>query len=254
MNHARLGLMTALLVTQLAAAPPAYLHAQPSTPTPSAVGAVLDDKSIARGEVMFSFERPGLQVPRYHLEISENGLGSYGGEELPFSVDNSDTPPSPLPFDSKRFYVSPGTVTKIYALARSLNQFTIPCASMAKNIADTGKKTLIYIHLPDVRNSCTYNYTDNKDVQAITGIFQNIAETLDEGRKLDYLHRYDRLGLDAELVSFSREVADGHAIELQTIAETLSSLAGDPEVMQRVRTRASALLTLVPTQSHQTEQ
>ena len=72
---------------------------------------------------------------------------------------------------------------------------------------------------------------------------------MDEGRKLDYLHRYDRLGLDAEIESFTREVSDGHALEMGTIAATLRSIADDPEVMQRVRTRASALLTLVPAQS-----
>ncbi len=205
---------------------------------------------------MFSFERPGLQVPRYHLEISENGLGSYMGEEMPLSAGHADPPPPPQPFHPIIFHLSPTTVTKVFALARSLNHFKIACASTAKNVADTGKKTLYYsgVGVDGSPGSCTYNYSDNKDVQAISGIFQSIAETLDEGRKLDYLHRYDRLGLDAELESFSREVADGHAIELQTIAETLSSLAGDPEVMQRVRTRASALLTLVPTQSHQTEQ
>ena len=103
--------------------------------------------------------------------------------------------------------------------------------------------------MPDVRSSCTYNSTENKDVQTLTDIFEGIAETLDEGRKLEYLHRFDRLGLDAEMESFSREVADGHAMELQAIADTLRSLAGDPDVMQRVRTRASALLTLVPAQT-----
>ena len=72
---------------------------------------------------------------------------------------------------------------------------------------------------------------------------------MDEGRTIDHLHRYDRLGLDAELESFSREVSEGRALELGTIAPTLRSIADDPDVMQRVRTRASALLTLVPAQA-----
>ena len=46
---------------------------------------------------------------------------------------------------------------------------------------------------------------------------------------MEHLHRYDRLGLDAELESFTREVADGHAIELQTIAPALRSIAQDAE-------------------------
>jgi hypothetical protein len=69
---------------------------------------------------------------------------------------------------------------------------------------------------------------------------------MDEGRKLDYLHRYDRLGLDAELASFAHEVAESRALELGTIAETLRSLAEDTDLMQRVQTRARALLSQIP--------
>ena len=254
MKPARLGLMTALLVILLTAAFPARLHAQQSTPTPPAVTIVVDDSSTSRDHVEFSFERPGLQVPHYQLQLFENGTGQYRGEEVPMTVGHVDPPPSAQPFPTKSLHVSLSTAGKVFALARSLNYFNVSCASSAKNVADTGKKSLMYVHLPDVRSSCTYDYTENKDVETLTGIFQGIAETLDEGRKLDYLHRYDRLGLDAEMESFSREVADGHAIELQTIADTLRSIADDPEVMQRVRTRANALLTLVPARTRSVPQ
>jgi hypothetical protein len=199
----------------------------------------------------FHFERPGLRVPRFNLEISEAGRGLYTGDELPVSVGHPDTPPSPHPFNLQVLRVSHATLEKVFALTRSLNYFNVSCASTAKNVADTGKKTLTYSSSDGVIGSCDYNYTENKDVQTLTDILQGIAETMDEGRRLDYLHRYDRLGLDAELESFSREVADGRAIELQAIAETLSSIADDADVMQRVRTRAGALLTLVPAQGLQ---
>lgn len=251
MNSARLGMMAALLVTLVAAASPAYLHAQQKTPTPPAVGTPVQGAQFdgAPDSVELRFERPGLQVPRYHLDITDAGMGSYAGEELPVSVSHFDTPPSSQPFAVKSFHVSVANAAKVFALAHSLNYFNISCASTAKNVADTGKKTLTYYGMNGVIGSCAYNYTENKDVQTLTDIFQGIAETLDEGRKLDYLHRYDRLGLDAEIESFTREVSDGHALEMGTIAATLRSIADDPEVMQRVRTRASALLTLVPAQS-----
>jgi len=98
-------------------------------------------------------------------------------------------------------------------------------------------------------NSCTYNYTENKGVNALADLFQGVAETMDHGRALDHLHRYDRLGLDAELESFSREVVDGHAIELQTIAPALRSIGAGRGLMQRVRTQARALLSLVPAEA-----
>jgi hypothetical protein len=242
---------TILLAMLMAVAFPVAAQVRQKTPTPPAVGPGVGPIQLdgSPASVMFRFERPGLPVPRYSLQIWENGMGQYQGEEMPMTVGPADPPPSPQPFALMSFSVSPATAALVYALARTLNHFDIPCASTAKNIADTGKKTLIYVHLPDVRRSCTYNYTENKDLRALTEIFQGIAETMDEGRKLEYLHRYDRLGLDAEMESFTREVSDGHAIELQTIADTLHSIADDPDVMQRVRTRANALLTLVPAQT-----
>jgi hypothetical protein len=69
-----------------------------------------------------------------------------------------------------------------------------------------------------------------------------IAYTLDEGRRLEFLHRYDRLGLDAEMITLSQEVDAGRALELGTIAPTLAAIADDTAVLQRVRLRATRML------------
>jgi hypothetical protein len=148
------------------------------------------------------------------------------------------------------FNVSPSTARKVFTLARDLKQFNFPCASKAKNVADTGKKTLTYNGV-NATTSCTYNYSENKNVQALTELFQGLAETMDEGRKLDYLHRYDRLGLDAEITYLAQEVTAGRALEVGTIAESLRSIAADAEVIQRVRTRANSLLAQLPDGSAQ---
>jgi hypothetical protein len=145
----------------------------------------------------------------------------------------------------RSFAIAGGSVEKIFRLARQADRFNVACASKAKNIADTGSKTLRY-EGADGAGSCAFNYTENKAVGEITELLLGIAETMDEGRELDKLHRYDRLGLDAEMATLSVEAGAGRALELETIAGTLRSLAGDAEVMQRVRARAAALLRLIP--------
>ena len=137
--------------------------------------------------------------------------------------------------------LSPATVTKIFKLARSLDRFDIACDSKAKNIANTGKKTLTYAG-PDGRGSCVYNYSENKSVSALTDMFFAIAFTLDEGRRMEFLHRYDRLGLDAEISSLAQEEKEGRALELGTIAPTLSAIENDTALIQRVRLQAARLL------------
>ncbi len=79
---------------------------------------------------------------------------------------------------------------------------------------------------------------------SLTETFQAIAETLDLGRKLDFEHRFDRLGLDATMAKLAEDVDSGSAKEVVTIAATLRSIARDSEVLDRVRLRAARLLKL----------
>jgi hypothetical protein len=179
------------------------------------------------------------------MTIHDDGSAVYEGEEAPEPTRYG--PPATLslkPFQSS-VRVTPATASRIFALARKLNRFNAACASKAKNIASTGIKTLSYAG-PDGAGSCTYNYSEDKNVQALTEIFEGIAETMDEGRKLDHLRRYDRLGLDSAMSFLAQEVSDGHALELGTIADSLRSIAADGELMERVRMRAKSLLALVP--------
>lgn len=194
--------------------------------------------------VSFAFERPGLPVPKFTLRVAEDGRGSYQGEAAapPSPYPGVSTPPAPI---DRSFMLSAATTRKIFALARDLHHFNTTCASKAKNIADTGKKTLSYKG-PDGEGSCTYNYSENKSVQQLTELVQNIAGTMDEGRELDHLHRYDRLGLDAAISFLEQQVTDGRALELGTIQATLRSIASDADLIQRVRTRANALLAQIP--------
>ena len=200
--------------------------------------------------VTFAFERKGLPVPKYQLTVNQDGTGLYQGESIVDAVggyaETADRPPQSF---TNPVTISQPTVNRIFKLSQQLNHFNKTCASKAKNIADTGTKTLSYSG-PDGTGSCTYNYADIKEVQALTEIFEGIAETMDQGRRLDHLHRYDRLGLDDAITFFNQEVTEGRALEVGTIAASLRSIASDADLMVRVRSRASALLALVPTDTH----
>ena len=85
----------------------------------------------------------------------------------------------------QKFELSIQTTRRVFALADELDHFNIACASKAKNVADTGKKTLTDA-APGTTHSCTYNYTGNKSVSDLTELFQAIAETMDHGRELKH--------------------------------------------------------------------
>lgn len=206
-----------------------------------AAQSVRRDTATKPAEISFQFERPGLPVPRFTLRIGEDGTGTYEAEEMEGVADRGTVHYASGKHIERTINLTPETVATIFRTARSLDRFTIDCGSKRKNIADTGKKILSYTG-EDGAGSCVYNYSDNKKVTTLTDTFLAIANTMDEGRKLEYLHRYDRLGLDAEMSSLQEQVEAGRALELGTIAPVLTSIAQDMAVMERVRSRAARLL------------
>ncbi|MEO6911522.1 MAG: hypothetical protein ABI158_11440 [Edaphobacter sp.] len=192
-------------------------------------------------EVSFQFERLGLPVPSFAVRVHEDGTGSYQAEEVEGPSDGGAVRYATAKHIDRTINLTPATVAKIFDTARELKHFAMDCESKAKNVANTGKKTLSYTG-PDGTGSCVYNYSDQKDVEMLTKTFIAIAYTLDEGRRLEYLHRYDRLGLDAETIALEHAVKAGQALEVGTIAPVLTAIAADTAVMQRVRQRIARLL------------
>jgi hypothetical protein len=208
-----------------------------------------ETSAAKQAETSFQFDRTGLSVPRFTLQIREDGSGRYQADQAETPATATSMRGQAAQHIDRPINLTRGTVAKIFKAARAANYFNIECASKAKNIADTGKKTLTYTGA-DGSGSCNYNYSENKTVDTLTNIFLAIAFTMDEGRRLEFLHRYDRLGLDAEMISLSQEVEAGRALELGTIAPTLAVIADDTAVIQRVRLRAQKMLEQVAAENH----
>jgi hypothetical protein len=91
--------------------------------------------------------------------------------------------------------------------------------------------------------SCEFNYSQDKEIQALGDSLVAVAGTIAEGARLELLLRHDRLGLDREMEFLVEAEADGRAQQMEAIREILKRLADDPGVMERVRKRARVLLT-----------
>jgi len=213
-------------------------------PSP-ALPAQQPDATKPAAQVTFQFERTGIEVPKFTLSVNGDGSARYEAEQVIANArptDDGSAPP--MQHIDRKISLSPVTTRNIFVTARELNRFNDGCESKAKNIADTGKKTLHYLG-DDGEGTCVYNYSQDKRVVMLTDTFLAIAATLDIGRKLDFDHRFDRLGLDAVSAQLVQDVDAGRAIEMGAIAPTLRSLAADSEVMERVRSRAAKLLQQV---------
>jgi len=198
--------------------------------------------SAPDAQIVYHYERPGLPVPTYTFTLHEDGRGSYKASYVPPPASNSVVAPAPVATEvNTHITLTPATTAKLFEEIRGTDHFRKQCESKAKNVADTGWKTIEYTG-PDGRATCTYNYTENKALVAVTEIFGGIATMMDMGRQLEFDRRYDRLGLDAKMTALVAAIKDKSALEVQTIAATLRSIAEDPQVIERVRVQAGRLI------------
>jgi hypothetical protein len=156
---------------------------------------------------------------------------------------NPFTPPEPGsdPDYMLDFTISTRNQERLFRDAREANYFNGDFSYKKHAVASTGKKTLTYSD--SVRHfSTTYDYSENKAIQEIMNLFSGISNTIEHGRKLVYLHRFDKLGLEDELKGIE-SAAEGHNLaELQIIVPTLKSIEDDTTVLNIARQRAKKLL------------
>lgn len=189
--------------------------------------------SLTAPVMTFTFDWPAQTPAHYEISVAADGMGRYRG--LP-SGDTHSTVPEVRPL-----LLSQAATARLQAAAIVLEAGK-SCETSQRKLAQTGTKTLRLEQGGGQVLTCSYNYSDDRRIQEATAVFQAIAMTMEEAPRLEHLHRYDRLGLDAELATFTQSVRDGRAIEVGNIAPTLRSLAGDSDLLERVRSRAATLL------------
>jgi hypothetical protein len=146
----------------------------------------------------------------------------------------------------QEIHLSPATWKVIEAGAPDV-QFG-HCGTKQKNIAKTGDKKAEYHPgtTPDTSQSCDFDYSGDPRLESAVTAITAMVETMRLGEALAHLHRFDRLGLDAEMASLTEELKGGQAIEVENIAPTLQSIADDDRVIDRVRRQAARLLAPEP--------
>jgi hypothetical protein len=209
---------------------------------------IQNEQPVPRVSFEFLFPAAGSH---YAISVESTGRAAYVSDQSP--LPGSQSLPSPqssgTPY-TMEFTVSPATASLIFNLARRAHYFQGDFESNNR-VAESGTKTLTYSEGPavsfgrptvGVRNSASYNYSNNPAIQQLTEIFQGIASSAELGRRLDYLHRFDKLGLDAALKRAEQMAQEKQLLELQTIAPSLNAIANDASVINSARKRAQKLL------------
>ena len=145
-----------------------------------------------------------------------------------------------VPVVDRDFQISTAFADHVFQVAREHKGFNVDCESHMK-VAFQGWKKLSYSG-PDAEGTCTFNYSKDKDIQALGDSILGLAETMLEGARLEMLLQHDRLGLDKEMEFMVEATKDGRLREICAIREILAKVEDDPEVLDRVRKKARVLL------------
>jgi hypothetical protein len=188
----------------------------------------------AQPTITFTFDFPQSRPEHAVVTVDASGRARYQSSG-PLFADSSDADPF-----TADFTMSAATRDRIFALAAQLDYFHGDFDYKKHRIAFTGKKTLEYA-AAGTTSSTSYNWSEDPAVRELTAIFQDIMNTQESARRLLFLRRYDRLGLDAQLQSMEEMAKSDTLGELQSIAPLLRQIADDPGVMHVARERAARL-------------
>ena len=155
-------------------------------------------------------------------------------------METAELPRLEAPGQERDIRVSAAFAARVFQTARNHKWFSEECESHMK-VAFQGRKKLSYSG-PDGQGSCEFNYSKDKEIQELGESLAAVAATILEGAKLETLLLHDRLGLDQEMGYLIDASGDGRVQQICAIRTILERLAEDPDVMERVRKRAKALL------------
>ncbi len=188
--------------------------------------------------VSFDFVLPGADPGHYSLAIDSIGRAAYLSEDVPAAGAKPGEP------YTVKYVISGPTRARIFQLAEALNHFHGDFEFHGGKVANMGAKTFTWRN-GDKQSSTTFNYSTNPRLQELTALFQEMATTFEHGRRLQYLLRFDKLGLDAELKAMQDDAGRNALPELQVLEPTLQKLAGDSALMHITRMRAQKLLAVI---------
>ena len=192
------------------------------------------DQVPATGAITFERIWEAYTPQQVTITVSADGHAKYVSHTAAKPPDEADD-------YQTEFTVSPSCREKLFSNAQEANYFDGDFTFKKHAVAGTGKKTLAYADM--ARHFKTaYDYSENKAIADLTSIFLGISNTLEYGRKLQFKHRFDKLGLEDELKGME-SAAEGHNLaQLHLIAPTLESIMDDASVLNIARQRAKRLL------------
>lgn len=201
------------------------------------------DQSSNPVEPTITFDRYWEEATpqEYIVTVKSSGEAKYVSRDPTHKESGAEADPDYV----MEFTISTASRDRLFVAAKDTNYFQGEFDYKHK-VANTGRKTLGYAD-PARHYQTTYNFSENKSIQEITKLFEGISGTIEHGRKLQFMRRFDKLGMDTELKGMEEMAQSGYLTEIQIIAPLLKNIANDTTVLHMARQRAQRLLSTAGT-------
>jgi hypothetical protein len=188
--------------------------------------------------IQVDFFNPGLVPSHWTLTLHPDGQAHFRSENNGQRAEGQ-VAVEPLAVD-RDIRLTAQFADRVFQTAQRHKLFNSECDSHMK-VAFEGWKRLSYSG-PEGEGVCEFNYSKDKEIQALGEALVSVGPTVNEGARLENLLHHDPLGLDKEMEFLVQAAADGRAQQICAIRGTLEHLAEDENVLERVRKRARGLL------------
>jgi hypothetical protein len=128
-------------------------------------------------------------------------------------------------------------------LVARLGEFSRPLESPLK-VAFTGKKMFRYEN-GAAKSEVQFNYSEDRDAQALLDWFERLAETSLHRINLERTAKFDRLGVDKALLQLQVSVDRRRLAGAGQLLPILDRLSKNQSTFNRVRERAIAIAELI---------
>ncbi len=195
-----------------------------------AAGQAAQTASDALPRVIFTKEFPNSKPEYFSVVVRENGAVLY-----------RTAPDDDAPLELR---LSPEQTKEIFSLAEKLNWFQDGNLESGRKVANMGKKTLAYQNSTE-SNEAVFNHTEVPEALALAALFERISQTEQHFLRLEYLVRFDRLGVVKELLHLEANLNHGRLLGTGHLIPLLEKIRKNRALVRVAQARAAQIIAKI---------
>jgi len=182
--------------------------------------------SASAARITFTKEFPGSYPDYYSVSVGEKGDSLYR------------TAPDEKPVE---FQLSQRSAQQIFALAEALNLAKEATWESKRKVAQMGKKSFLFEN-GNERNEVSFNHTENPDALALTALFERLSKTQQHRDRIEYLLRFDKLGIVKGLLQLEVDLDQGRLLEPALLLPILEKVRSNKSLVNVAQERAAGII------------